>query len=78
MSAEHKTTGWQPIATAPFDGRKILVACNGTVWIDSQRLGKHAGPSRGGMPTTGREFAGCGGEMPRHWMPLPEAPSYGR
>lgn len=76
--SDPQTTGWRRIETAPIDGSKILVRIRDVVWTDFQRLGRYAGPSRDGQPTTGRGFAGCGGEMPTHWMPLPEANTYAR
>lgn len=62
---------WKPIATAPRDGRDVLVfgdgsyavACwNGQEWRDMGDIGW------AGMD-------GHNGNQPTHWMPLPEPPS---
>ena len=65
---------WQPIETAPRDGTRIMVSDGQNIWFDSQRVGKHAGPSNMGMPTTGHEFSRSGGKYPTHWRPLPKGP----
>jgi hypothetical protein len=58
-------SAWQPIATAPSDGRKILVIGG---WRTEAEIQKADGEwwrmrKRGG-----------GTAQPTHWMPLPEPP----
>jgi len=69
---------WQPIETAPKDGRELLVGrfAFGRNW---QCVSSWRGPSRGEhdypygdnawRDSNGRHLAGT------HWMPLPEPPS---
>lgn len=68
------TNQWQPIETAPKDGREILVY---GIWT-----GEIYGPDA--MPSIGVAFSGsleltlgdaysCGCDA-THWMPLPEPP----
>ena len=58
--------GWQPIETAPKDGREILVYepmyCTIGQWVDS----KHGGA----WWIEGGQITG----HPTHWMPLPPPP----
>ena len=59
---------WKDIGLAPQDGTPVLVTDDQNVWIASQRIGKHAGPSRDGMPTTGH----CFPVEVTGWMELPD------
>lgn len=65
--------GWQPIETAPKDGRKVLLYDSGYVHSDSSYLiagfdmGAWWGQStRSGVSIVWRNAT--------HWMPLPEPP----
>jgi hypothetical protein len=63
---------WQPIETAPKDGRKLLLW-----WAGMSRVGRCAGvgAARDGgdwWQVPSLEFAPTG--RPTHWMPLPAAP----
>ena len=62
---------WQPIATAPKDGRYILFTCDWGVgprivvgWWDSLADGWYATPCVKGLKAL----------TPVHWMPLPDPP----
>ena len=61
---------WQPIATAPKDGRPILIGCSRTasirwaVWSD--------GFWRDGQKKVGGRISGV--PSPTHWQPLPPPP----
>jgi hypothetical protein len=72
---------WQPIETAPKDGRLILLADysgyaelgEDGIWIASGRWLPEADPERFGVPghwTDGVEFL----YRPEYWMPLPTPP----
>ena len=68
-----QSTGWQPIATAPRDGRKILVWCGGielVTWCSPEPWG--------GEKTWAGDCAGPGYqntyEDATHWMTLPDPP----
>jgi len=60
---------WQPIDTAPRDGRRILLC-----WDDSDTLSAHVELGKrkafAWANTYGNPFAG----EPTHWMPLPDSP----
>jgi hypothetical protein len=62
---------WRPIETMPTDGTRCLVTDGAHVEIRSQRKGRHAGPSRGGQPTSGYGISWDHYTRPTHWMPLP-------
>lgn len=63
-------SSWNPISTAPRDGTQLLLTDGEKVFFGSERSEEWAGPSRGGMPTTGHLFpAGA-----THWMPVPAFP----
>lgn len=64
-------SGWNPIATAPRDGTRLLLTDGTDVFIGSERSGKWAGPSVGGMPTSGHLFS----DRATHWMPRPSVPT---
>lgn len=66
---------WKPIAEAPQDGTDVLVTDGQHVWIGSQRIGRHAGPSRNGQPTSGHLFAWRHDKPPTHWTWLPIVPN---
>ena len=64
---------WQPIETAPKDGSRFLAFHDGHVdfwhWQDFKDGGK--------APVGWRNFVYVypdGGNIPSHWMPLPEPP----
>jgi hypothetical protein len=65
------TVEWQPIETAPKDGRKILVW---PYWSD----GLPESVSWRDMKRTSGRWEGsglfCTGASPTHWMPLPAPP----
>lgn len=62
---------WQPIETAPKDGRLLLLATTSAVitgfWLDNS---KTQSPWEG-WSTSGKPFRG----PPTHWMPLPAPPA---
>lgn len=67
---------WQPIKTAPRDGRKILVfepkeEIFGGNWVDVVFWG-YNGHARGWLAAND-EHLSC--DHPTHWMPLPDPPS---
>ena len=66
---------WQLLETAPTDGTEVLVTDGEHVWIDSQRVGHSAGPSRGGQPTSGRLFAWKHDKPVIAWAPIPIPPN---
>ena len=58
---------WQPIASAPFDGTRVLLFREG--WVE------HTAAAYWDM--NWREWITVGGNVftgPTHWMPLPEPP----
>lgn len=59
---------WKDMSLAPQDGTTVLVTDGKTVRMANQRIGKYAGPSRDGMPTTGHSFP----SEVTGWMPLPD------
>jgi hypothetical protein len=60
-------TTWQPIETAPKDGRRVLtVRGNGYVGV----MQWHATPGRWFADA----YIALTEAQPTHWMPLPEAP----
>ena len=61
---------WQPIETAPKEGREILGAFVGNGWIAYSvvRWHKH----RNGQTGNFKHMSGVWN--PTHWMPLPEPP----
>lgn len=77
-----KLEPWQPIETAPKDGRHVLIAndtpgsihpCEGYYVTPEHRYGKepkHAGWWR----LAGSSEASVHGRTPTHWMPLPPPP----
>lgn len=73
MTPHNKTTGWNPIATAPRDGRPILA------W-DPYYLMRCVRPdTTSGSWLTDLPYGFERGERemrvePTHWMPLPEPP----
>lgn len=62
-------TGWQPIDTAPKDGRHVLLYC------DYYGVGRCAWESWRGVWRSDDPNHGIGFPHPTHWMPLPEAPA---
>lgn len=59
---------WKDMSLAPQDGTPVLVTDGEKVKIASQCVGAYAGPSIGGMPTTGRDFP----PFLTGWLPLPD------
>lgn len=57
---------WQPIETAPTTGERILLAHGNSVWEDEWWIG--------GSWLECHETGTHRGEVPTHWMPLPEPP----
>ena len=57
-------TDWQPIETAPDDGRKIIV-------YGGSRTEPTIEEADGGW---WRLYIGAMNSIPTHWMPLPEPP----
>lgn len=63
-----RVTEWQPIETAPKDGREILLFARGN--RDFIGVGQWA---KGNLPETYGWFWSFA-IRPTHWMPLPEPP----
>lgn len=69
--------GWQPIATAPIDGREFLI------WNKENgiRKGRYFYRSDSDLPWSIYEGDGVntfkGGHQPTHWHPLPSPPAVG-
>lgn len=64
-----RNNDWQPIETAPKDGKSILVVNGNWIvtahWHRSQQCWASCGPTYERLPWD---------EQPTHWMPLPEPP----
>jgi hypothetical protein len=68
--APSSAQGWEPIATAPKDGKRLLL-----------HPGKHGYSVVGRRSLTNRWWESLPGKYqiaPTHWMPLPPAPGAGR
>lgn len=88
--AAHQADGWQPIWTAPQDGRTILLGyfnalgkwrtVRGQWFTDAviQEEWTHSDVHEAGWFETSAECdeedSGCWPTDPTHWMPLPKAP----
>lgn len=71
MADQQATQGWQPIETAPKDGRPILL------FGGYSGGGINIGAWGGSRPASWRDGHSMGRQFPRpctHWMPLPEPP----
>lgn len=73
-------TKWQPIESAPKDGRVVLVTgCNGfdrvlpAWWVDESEVIKSFAGWRGVVNRCGPNLIAD----PTHWMPLPDPPTGG-
>ena len=68
---------WQPIETAPKDGREVLLFL-GARWIRIEKARWFARWENWQLgdvfPESDDEYCGIGSEVPTHWMPLPPAP----
>jgi hypothetical protein len=68
---------WQPIETAPKDGRGILLFADGEVWLGrwgySEPSGSYAEEKEWVTPSEGPGY-NSQIENPTHWMPLPTPP----
>ncbi len=64
---------WQPIATAPKDGTRVLVCCPGATEPFVAHWQVHTAATWG-IGNTWRDDADCTVAEPTHWMPLPAAP----
>lgn len=69
---------WQPIATAPKNGRPVLVSHPAGICVAAYLAGTYAGPPAWYV-WQGDTYACDGSEnawdiKPTHWMPLPAAP----
>ncbi len=66
---------WQPIETAPKDGRRIIVSCDGRVrtayWTDN---GEARRPKPYWYYDSAMGVKWVRNNPPTHWMPLPEPP----
>ncbi len=72
------TQEWQPIETAPKDGRHMLIYL-GAPWsqIEKARWYEPWGNWHVGVipqDPVREEYHGIGSAIPTHWMPLPEPP----
>lgn len=69
---KNKTTGWQPIDTAPRDGTAIFVCCKVFMcpeWHPDEVWSDRWGPTCSSDDTEfGWQFAA---DAPTHWMPIP-------
>lgn len=64
------TSEWQPIETAPRNGKEILCLCaNGDCHV------VYGHYYNGGLSHEWAQFAGDKSFNPTHWMPLPEPPT---
>lgn len=61
--------GWQPIETAPKDGRHVILYC------DYYGIGRCAWESWRGVWRSDDPNHGIGFPQPTHWMPLPDFPA---
>jgi hypothetical protein len=61
--------GWQPIETAPKDGRHVILYC------DYYGVGRCAWESWRGVWRSDDPNHGIGFPQPTHWMPLPDFPA---
>jgi hypothetical protein len=69
---ESRQTGWQDIATAPKDGRVVLVfSAARCVWSVVSAQWRQDWPN-GGWDTISKHTTPI---VPTHWMPLPAAPA---
>lgn len=62
-------TAWQPIETAPKDGRHVLLYC------DYYGIGRCAWESWRSVWRSDDPNHGIGFPQPTHWMPLPDYPT---
>ena len=73
MSADqpdiNPTTAWQPLETAPRDGRRFLVWDGWHICLGSYSAGKW-------FATHGRIDDSRNLDVPTHWHPLPDAPRF--
>ena len=67
--SKSQTANWQPISTAPTDGRRFLFWNGEYVCVAQFVMGKFFAAQ--GYPANGIPKA-------THWMPLPEPPNGGR
>ena len=69
--------GWQPISTAPNNGKNVLVSDGNKVWISSRRKGSRL-RTGDGMPTDGYDWSYSYPDehYPTHWMALPRGSNY--
>jgi hypothetical protein len=75
MSAEHQSTGWQPIETAPKDGRRVLLFCPAQhhVTIGSWQVNPYE-DHRMAWSTDEGESVALTHDHPTKWQPLPVGP----
>ena len=80
--AEQKTTGWQPIATAPRDGRRLLAYGPTPSLSGDYCIVRWVGCfSREHYDLTAPGWYGEGHDCRMHpecWQPLPERPAHAR
>lgn len=65
----HYRQQWQPIETAPKDGRHVILYC------DYYGVGRCAWESWRGVWRSDDPNHGIGFPQPTHWMPLPDFPT---
>ena len=78
MQEEAMMNKWQPIETAPKDGREVLIYL-GAPWLRVEKArwyGPWSNWQVGIIPSdpAREEQFGIGSAIPTHWMPLPEPP----
>ena len=70
-------SNWQPIETAPKDGTCILVGNRYGTWV-AKHMPVYPSGYRPSSPwfcmMLNREYMYVLGDLPTHWMPLPEPP----
>ena len=70
---------WRPIASAPKDGTRILLAVLGTIligkWSDEAKFfGGESGQAWQIFECDNDEYYSEATQMATHWMPLPDPP----
>jgi hypothetical protein len=71
LRAEAKSTGWQPIETAPKDGTQVLLWIDGIEPRPRISFWSERGSDSGWYSVQSRHFIAT---IVTHWMPLPTAP----
>lgn len=66
---------WQPISTAPKDGRDVFLVCNGSAHVGRYYRDEHYSHGKLSRSSEGWHLFGFAGfardPKPTHWMPIP-------